>query len=267
MPTKTEQSDLLAAMYGRHGECPLAVLAAATPADCFPTAFEAVRLAVKYMTPVVLLSDSFLANSAEPWRVVDPDLLPDLRRNGTAGATAFAPYRRDPETLSRPWVVPGTPGCEHRIGGLEKEDVTGAVSYDPANHQRMVTLRREKIEYISRDIPPATVTGPATGDLLVIGWGSTYGAIAAAVDAVGQKGRAVAHLHLRYLNPFPANLGPILANYRRILVPEHNLGQLRLMLRDRFLVAAEGLAIVEGRPFRIAEIQKQIELLLGEPAP
>jgi 2-oxoglutarate ferredoxin oxidoreductase subunit alpha len=267
MPTKTEQSDLLAAMYGRHGECPLVVLAAATPADCFPMAFEAVRLAMKYMTPVVLLSDSFLASSAEPWRVVDPDNLPDLRRNETAAATAFAPYRRDPETLSRPWVVPGTPGCEHRIGGLEKEDVTGAVSYDPANHQRMVSLRREKIEHISRDIPPAKVTGPAAGDLLVIGWGSTYGAIAAAVDALRQAGRPVAHLHLRHLNPFPANLGSILANYQRILVPEHNLGQLRLMLRERFLVAASGLSKVEGRPFRIGEIQRQIELLLGEQPP
>jgi 2-oxoglutarate ferredoxin oxidoreductase subunit alpha len=264
MPTKTEQADLLAAVYGRHGECPLVVLAAATPADCFPMAFEAVRLAMKYMTPIVLLSDSFLANGAEPWRIVDPDDLPDLRRNEMAGAGDFSPYRRDAETLSRPWVVPGTPGSEHRIGGLEKEDVTGVVSYDPANHHQMVSLRRQKIEHISGDIPPAKVVGPAAGDLLVVGWGSTYGSIAAAVDALQRAGRPVAHLHLRHLNPFPANLGSILANYRRILVPEQNLGQLRLMLRDRFLVAAEGLSKVEGRPFRVREIQKQIELLLGE---
>ena len=265
MPTKTEQADLLAVMYGRHGECPLAVLAAATPADCFPMAFEAVRLAVKYMTPVVLLSDSFLANSAEPWRIVDSDDLPDLRRDEMPGAGEFSPYGRDPETLSRPWVVPGTPGREHRIGGLEKQDVTGAVSYDAANHQRMVSLRSQKIQQIARDIPPATVAGPAEGDLLVIGWGSTYGAIAAAVDEAQLAGQRVAHLHLHYLNPFPANLGSILANYKRILVPENNMGQLRLMLRDRFLVPAVGLCKVEGRPFRIRDIRERIEQLLGEP--
>ncbi len=288
MPTKTEQADLLAAMYGRHGECPLAVLAAATPADCFSMAFEAVRLAIKYMTPVILLSDSFLANSAEPWRVASPEELPELRfgeapspflgRRGessalTAGPSPegrgekskpFSPYERDPNTLSRPWVVPGTPGCEHRIGGLEKEDVTGAVSYDAANHQRMVSLRRLKIEGISRDIPPAKAVGPAQGDLLVVGWGSTYGAIAAAVDQVRQAGAQVAHLHLKYLNPFPANLGPLLANYRRVLVAENNMGQLRLLLRDQFLVDAVGLCKVDGRPFRVRDVQEHIEQLLGE---
>jgi 2-oxoglutarate/2-oxoacid ferredoxin oxidoreductase subunit alpha len=264
MPTKTEQSDLLTVMYGRHGECPLVVLAAATPADCFSMAFEAVRLAVKYMTPVVLLSDSFLASSAEPWRIVDPDDLPDLHREEISGTGEFSPYGRDPETLSRPWVVPGTPGREHRIGGLEKQDVTGAVSYDAANHQRMVSLRSQKIEQISRDIPLATVSGPAEGDLLVVGWGSTYGPIAAAVDEVQLTGKRVAHLHLHYLNPLPANLGAILANYKRILVPENNMGQLRLMLRERFLAAAVGLCKVEGRPFRIRDIRERIEQLLGE---
>jgi 2-oxoglutarate/2-oxoacid ferredoxin oxidoreductase subunit alpha len=264
MPTKTEQADLLAVMYGRHGECPLAVLAAATPADCFTMAFEAVRLAVKYMTPVVLLSDSFLANSAEAWRVVNPDDLPSLRFGETPRAEKFSPYQRDPETLSRPWVVPGTPGCEHRIGGLEKEDVTGGVSYDAANHQRMVSLRRAKIERISRDIPPAKVAGPAQGDLLVIGWGSTYGAIAAAVDEVRQAGGQVAHLHLQYLNPFPANLGSLLANYRQVLVAENNMGQLSLMLRDQFLVDAIRLSKVEGRPFRVRDVQDRIEQLLGD---
>jgi 2-oxoglutarate/2-oxoacid ferredoxin oxidoreductase subunit alpha len=267
MPTKTEQADLWAAMYGRHGECPLPVLAASTPADCFHMAFEAMRLATKYMTPVIVLSDSFLANSAEPWRVVDPADLPDLRCGEIPDVGTFAPYRRDAQTLSRPWVAPGTPGFEHRIGGLEKEDVTGAVSYDAENHQRMVSLRRQKVERIARDIPPATVVGPAAGELLVVGWGSTYGPIAAAVDEVRQAGREVAHLHLHYLNPFPANLDTVLAKYRRVLVVENNTGQLLLMLRAQFLVPAIGLFKVEGRPFRIHDIQEHIEQLLGEKTP
>jgi 2-oxoglutarate ferredoxin oxidoreductase subunit alpha len=263
MPTKTEQADLLMAMYGRHGECPLPVLAAATPADCFAMAFEAVRLAITYMTPVILLSDSFLASSAEPWRVVAPDELPDLRGVGSHSNGDFAPYRRDPVTLSRPWVVPGTPGHEHRIGGLEKADVTGSVSYDAANHQRMVDLRAQKVEGISRDIPEAEVTGAPEGDLLVIGWGSTYGAIAAAVDEMRHAGRLVAHLHIRYVNPFPANLGAVLSRYKRVLVAENNRGHLLSMLRDRYLVDAVGLAKVEGRPFRITEIQEHAEEVMG----
>ena len=264
MPTKTEQSDLLMAMFGRHGDCPLPVLAAATPADCFRMAFEAVRLAVKYMTPVLLLSDSFLANGAEPWRVVRAEDLPDLHVAAAPAKEEFAPYRRNPQTLARPWVAPGTPGLEHRIGGLEKEDVTGAVSYDGANHQRMVQLRAEKIEGIARDIPPAEVVGPSEGDLLVVGWGSTYGPIAAAVDELQGTGRSVAHVHLRYLNPFPANLAAILANYKHVLVPENNMGHLRLLLRERFLVPALGFSKVEGRPFRIRDIGQRIEELLGE---
>ena len=263
MPTKTEQADLLMAMYGRHGECPMVVLAAASPADCFSMAFEAVRLATTYMTPVMLLSDSFLASSAEPWRIVSPDELPDLHTAPPPAAGQFAPYRRDSLTLARPWVAPGTPGLQHRIGGLEKTDVTGTVSYDAANHQRMVDLRARKIEGIARDIPPAEVTGPAEGDLLVVGWGSTYGAIAAAVDELLQAGRSVAHVHLRYLNPFPANLGTILSRYRRILVPENNSGHLRSLLRDRFLVDAVGFPKVEGRTFHIREIRDHIESLMG----
>jgi 2-oxoglutarate ferredoxin oxidoreductase subunit alpha len=263
MPTKTEQADLQMAVYGRHGESPLVVLAAATPADCFAMAFEAVRLAVTYMTPVILLSDSFLASSAEPWRVVSPDELPDLRSAQRPTQEEFAPYRRDPVTLSRPWVVPGTPEREHRIGGLEKADITGSVSYDAANHQRMVELRARKIEGIARDIPAAHVEGAQEGDLLVIGWGSTYGAIAAAVEEKVRAGRRVGHLHLRYLNPFPANLGSILSKYARILVPENNRGQLRSMIRDRYLVDAAGLSKVEGRPFRITEIEEGIESMLG----
>ena len=240
------------------------MLAAATPADCFQATFEAVRLAVKYMTPVIVLSDSYLANGAEPWRIVDAAELPDLRRNESLDVKDFAPYRRDPTTLSRPWVSPGTPGLEHRIGGLEKEDVTGAVCYDALNHRRMTELRAQKIEGIANDIPPAKPTGRGEGDLLVVGWGSTFGAIAAAVDELQQEGRSVDHLHLRHLNPFPANLGSVLARYKRVLVPENNTGHLRLMLRERFLVDAVALSKVEGQPFRVGELKKHIETFLGE---
>jgi 2-oxoglutarate ferredoxin oxidoreductase subunit alpha len=264
LPTKTEQSDLWMAIHGRHGDCPLPVLAAATPADCFSMAFEAVRLATKYMTPVMLLSDSFLANGAEPWRIVNPDDLPKLELNELPAGESFAPYQRDPQTLARPWVAAGTPGREHRIGGLEKEDVTGLVSYDAANHQRMVELRARKIEGIARDIPPAQVVGPEIAGLLVVSWGSTYGAVAAAVHELHLKDSPVAHLHLRYLNPFPANLGPLLAGYQQVLVVENNMGQLRSMLRDRFLVDAAGLCKVEGRPFRIHEVREKIEAVLEE---
>jgi 2-oxoglutarate/2-oxoacid ferredoxin oxidoreductase subunit alpha len=263
MPTKTEQADLLMAMYGRHGECPLVVLAPATPADCLRMAFEAVRLATKYMTPVLLLSDSYLANSAEPWRVVDPKDLPELPTMRPAEGEEFAPYRRDPETLARAWVVPGTPGHEHRIGGLEKSDVSGTVCYDGANHRRMIELRAQKIAGIARDIPAAEIVGPVEGELLVVGWGSTYGAIAAAVDEAQHAGQQVAHLHLRYLNPFPANLDAALKKYRRILVPENNTGHLLGMLRERFCVDAVGLSEIEGRPFRVHEIQEQLDKLLG----
>ncbi|MEI8371641.1 MAG: 2-oxoacid:acceptor oxidoreductase subunit alpha [Planctomycetota bacterium] len=258
MPTKTEQSDLLMAVHGRHGEAPLAVLAAATPADCFAMAFEAIRLATKYMTPVIVLSDSFLSNGAEPWRIVDPDDLPDLHTPEIPSPKQFAPYRRDPKTLARPWVSPGTPGCEHRIGGLEKTDITGAVSYDAVNHQRMVNLRAEKIERIAGDIPPAAVKGSGKADLLVVSWGSTYGSVAAAVSGLQEAGRSVDHLHLRYLNPFPANLGALLKSYKRILVPENNRGQLCMLLRAKYLVNAQSLAKVEGRPFRVNEL---IELI------
>jgi 2-oxoglutarate ferredoxin oxidoreductase subunit alpha len=264
MPTKTEQADLLMAMYGRHGECPMPVLAAATPADCFQMAFEAVRIATKYMTPVMLLSDSFLSSSAEPWRVVASNELPDLHVAELSATEEFAPYQRNSDTLARPWVVPGTPGREHRIGGLEKLEVAGTVSYDATNHQRMVELRAKKIAGIARDIPPAEVVGPSVGDLLVVGWGSTFGAIAAAVDELFHAGKRVAHVHLRYLNPFPANLGAILSKYKRIMVPENNMGQLCAMLRDRFLVDAIGLPKVDGRTFHIRELQEHIEKMLGE---
>jgi 2-oxoglutarate ferredoxin oxidoreductase subunit alpha len=267
LPTKTEQSDLLMAMHGRHGDCPLVVLAAATPADCFPMAVEAVRLATKYMTPVLLLSDSFLANGTEPWRVVEPEDLPDLSARAIPSKADFAPYRRDAQTLARPWVVPGTPELEHRIGGLEKEDVSGAVSYDGANHQRMLALRAEKIARIAGDIPPAEISGPAEGELLVIGWGSSYGAIAAAVEEARGAGLSVAHIHLRYLNPFPLNLGSLLTKYRQVLVPENNMGQLCSLLRDRYLVDAIALCEVEGRPFRVREIREKITAFAGSSQP
>jgi 2-oxoglutarate ferredoxin oxidoreductase subunit alpha len=266
MPTKTEQADLLMALFGRHGEAPMPVLAAATPADCFAVVFEAVRLATKYMTPVMVLSDSFLSNGAEPWRVVEPEELADLRTPALPTTEQFAPYRRDPATLARPWISPGTPGYEHRIGGLEKTDVSGAVSYDAANHQRMTDLRAEKIARIARDIPPATATGSGNADLLVVSWGSTFGSVAAAVSSLQQEGRSVDHLHLRHLNPFPANLGEMLKKYRRIIVPENNMGQLCTLLRAKYLVDARSLPKVEGRPFRVSELSEQIVEFLGEPS-
>ena len=254
MPTKTEQADLLQAMYGRHGESPLPILAASTPADCFDTAFEAVRIAVKYMTPVILLTDGYLANGAEPWVIPDSTKLADLKVGFRTDPTGFYPYLRDEDTLSRPWVIPGTPGLEHRIGGLEKEYLTGNVSYAPTNHEQMIRVRARKIAGIVREIPPLEVFGPASGDLLVVGWGSTFGAIRQAVRELGADGRRVAHVHLRYLNPLPADLGELLGRYRRVLVPEMNLGQLVRLLRAEYLVDAIGFNKIQGRPFKVAEI-------------
>lgn len=263
MPTKTEQSDLLMALFGRHGEAPVVVLAAASPADCFPTAVEAVRLATRYMTPVLVLSDSFLANSAEAFAIPDISGLPDLRVPSPGKDTPdFAPYRRDPGTLARPWAVPGTESLEHRIGGLEKQDVTGVVTYDSKNHRRMTELRAAKIQGIAQDIPLARVSGQPTGDLLVVGWGSTYGAIVAAVKQAREEGHAVSHLHLRHLNPLPTNLGEVLLRFRRILVPENNLGQLTALLRSRFPLEITALPKMEGQPFLIREIRNAIEDIL-----
>jgi 2-oxoglutarate ferredoxin oxidoreductase subunit alpha len=264
MPTKTEQSDLLQALYGRNGESPIPVVAPASPADCFDTAIEAWRIALKYMTPVVYLSDAFLANGTEPWRVPELDDLPDLRVPDRDEGVTFYPYVRDEETLARPWVVPGTPGLEHRIGGLEKLDVLGTVSYDPDNHHRMSLLRAEKVARIGRDIAPLEVFGPAEGDLLILGWGSTYGAIRSAVERLQASGRKVAHAHLRHLNPFPANTGDVLRGYATVLVPEINLGQLRTVIRAEFLVDAIGYNLVRGKPFTIAEIEAKAEQLLGD---
>ena len=263
MPTKTEQSDLLMAMFGRHGEAPLPVLAARSPADCFDTAMEAVRLATRYMTPVLLLSDSFLANSAEALAIPDVDRLPDLRvASPEKNLQGFAPYRRDPKTLARPWAMPGTEGLQHRIGGLEKQDVTGMVTYDSENHRKMVELRGRKVAGIAADIPPAEPTGAPEGDLLVIGWGSTYGAIVAAVRQAREEGHAVSHLHLRHINPFPRNLGEVCKRFKRVLVPENNTGQLALLLRSQFQLEFTSLCKVEGRPFLIREIRNKIEEML-----
>ncbi|MEU7690524.1 2-oxoacid:acceptor oxidoreductase subunit alpha [Microbispora sp. SCL1-1] len=263
MPTKTEQTDLLMAMYGRNGESPVPVLAAATPSDCFTMAIEAARIALKYRTPVMLLSDGYLANGSEPWRIPDLDELPDIsvrfttEPNGDDGTT-YLPYRRDPETLARPWAVPGTAGLEHRIGGIEKADGTGNISYDPNNHDKMVRLRQAKIDGI--DVPDLTVDDP-DGDarVLVLGWGSTYGPIAAAARRVRAAGHKVAQAHLRHLNPLPANTGEVLRSYDKVLLPEINLGQLAMLLRARYLVDVISYNRVRGLPFKAAELAAVIQ--------
>jgi 2-oxoglutarate ferredoxin oxidoreductase subunit alpha len=265
MPTKNEQADLLQVMFGRNSDSPAPVVAPATPGECFDLAIEAWRLALKYMTPVVYLSDAFLATGSEPWRIPDVTDLPGIAVPGaTKGEGPFLPYLRDPDTLARPWAVPGTAGLEHRIGGLEKADGTGNVSYDPENHHRMQTLRQAKIAGIARDIRPLEVFGPERGDLLILGWGSTYGAIRSAVERLQADGRSVAHAHLRHLNPFPANTEEILRAYRRVLIPEVNLGQLLLLIRGRYLIDAVGYDRVRGKPFRISEIVAEAERILGE---
>jgi 2-oxoglutarate ferredoxin oxidoreductase subunit alpha len=263
LPTKTEQADLFQAMYGRNSEAPVPVLAASTPGDCFWIALEACRIAIKYMVPVIVLSDGYLANGAEPWKVPTPDDLPAIPVSFHTEAEDFLPYRRDPHTLARPWAVPGTPGLEHRIGGLEKQDGTGNVNYEPLNHENMVRLRAAKVQAIAQDIPEVVPAGDPDGDLLIVGWGSTSGAITAAVRAQRAKGRRVGHVHLRHLNPLPRNLGEVLKRYRRVVVPEMNMGQLVWMLRAKYLVDAEGFNKIQGKPFKQAEIEAKIEEVLG----
>jgi 2-oxoglutarate ferredoxin oxidoreductase subunit alpha len=254
LPTKTEQADLLLAMYGRNSDSPIPILAPATPADCFTVAFEAVRIAVTYMTPVFFLSDGYLANGAEPWLVPRADALPEIRIAFRTEPKGFFPYVRDPETLSRPWAIPGTRGLEHRIGGLEKEHITGNVSYAPANHEQMVRVRARKIAGIVREIPPTDIQGPPAGDLLVIGWGSTYGAIESATRELRAHGHAASHVHLRYLNPLPSDLDGILRRFKKVLVPELNMGQLVKLLRAEYLIDAAGLNKIQGQPFKVSEI-------------
>ncbi|MGZ8995371.1 MAG: 2-oxoacid:acceptor oxidoreductase subunit alpha [Rhodospirillales bacterium] len=261
MPTKTEQSDLNLAMFGRHGESPVAVLAARSPSDCFDVSIEAVRLATRYMTPVMVLSDGYVANAAQPWHIPNIESLQHfpVRFAEAREAESFLPYVRDPETGARPWAPPGTPGLEHRIGGIEKAEVLGHISYDPQNHQRMVDARAAKIETIAGDIPlQRPELGNERGPLAVVGWGSTYGPISRAVLVLRERGYDVAHIHLRHLNPFPANLGELLAGYDRVLVPEMNAGQLVNLLRARYLLPAESLTKVTGLPFKIEEIQHAI---------
>ena len=261
LPTKTEQADLLMALYGRHGEAPLPVLAAASPADAFETIIEAARIALKYMTPVIVLSDGYIANSAEPWLLPDLEALPDISVpfvTAPGDEVKFLPYLRDPQTLARGWALPGTPGLEHRLGGLEKEDVTGEVSYTPANHERMVLLRERKVAGIAADIPEVVVDADAGADLLVLGWGSTYPAIYAGVRQARARGARVARAHLRHLNPFPRNLGEVVRRYPRVLVPELNRGHLLRLLRAEFLVDAIGLNKVQGMPFKTLEIEAKI---------
>jgi 2-oxoglutarate ferredoxin oxidoreductase subunit alpha len=264
LPTKTEQSDLFQAMYGRNGESPMPVIAASSPKDCFDTAMEACHIAIKYMVPVMLLSDGYIANGSEPWRLPSLEDLPDLRVDFRTDPEDFHPYQRDEQTLARPWAIPGTPGLEHRIGGLEKEAVTGNVSYDPENHQRMTELREAKVAGIVQDVPDLEVHGPASGKLLVLGWGSTSGAITGAVNLARRQGLEVSRAHLRFLNPFPANLGEVLSRFERVLVPEMNSGQLSFILRGRFLKDVVSLTKVEGKPFYRHEIVTRIQQLLEE---
>jgi len=259
MPTKPEQADLLMVMFGRNGESPVPVIAASTPSQCFHAAIEAARIALKYRTPVYLLSDAYLANGSEPWLIPDVASLPEIRTTFATEADGdFMPYARDPETLARPWALPGTPGLEHRIGGLEKADVTGAISYDPDNHDLMTRLRAAKVAGIARDIPLLEVDDPDGARTLVLGWGSTYGPIGAAVKRVRRDGHRIAQAHLHYLNPFPSNTGEILRRYEKVLVPEMNLGQLLKLVRAEFLVDAVGFNRVRGLPFKASELAEAI---------
>jgi 2-oxoglutarate ferredoxin oxidoreductase subunit alpha len=273
MPTKTEQADLLQVMFGRNGEAPLPVLAAQSPADCFAIAIEAARIAITYRTPVIVLSDGYLANGSEPWRIPVIDELPTIEPNLTLepnatdakGAPVYLPYLRDPETLARAWAIPGTAGLDHRIGGLEKEDKTGNISYDPANHDLMVRTRQAKVDGIARSIPPIEVDDPdGTAKVLVLGWGSTYGPIGAGVRRVRRVGGKIAQAHLRHLNPFPANLGDLLKSYEKVLVPEMNLGQLAMLLRAKYLVDVVSYAQVRGMPLGAAELAEVIGNLVEE---
>ncbi|HKB00967.1 MAG TPA: 2-oxoacid:acceptor oxidoreductase subunit alpha [Gemmataceae bacterium] len=279
LPTKTEQADLLQAMFGRNGECPVAIIAPRSPADCFDMAFEAVRIATEFMVPTFLLSDGYIANGAEPWAIPDVRKLPKIRiehptapnstsgdgkhhENGSGEPGKFLPYKRN-ALLVRPWAIPGTPGLEHRIGGIEKQDVTGNVNYEPANHEHMVRTRAQKVANIAKTIPDLDVEGDADGDLLVIGWGGTYGSIATAVQRARRKGKKIGQVHFRYLNPFPKNTVEVFKRFKRFLVPELNSGQLLLLLRGNFLIDAKGLNKVQGRPFLVSEIEEAIDKFLG----
>jgi len=263
LPTKTEQADLLQALFGRNSEAPVPVLATATPGDCFWVAVEASRIALKYMVPVIVLSDGYLANGSEPWPIPKLEDIPEIPVKFETNPDGFMPYKRDPLTLARPWAVPGTPGLEHRIGGLEKQDGTGNVNYEPLNHENMVRVRAAKVAAIAQEIPEVEPNGDQSGDLLIVSWGSTFGSITQAVKAQREHGRKIGHLHLRFLNPLPSNVGDILKRYKRVLVPELNMGQLLWVLRAKFLVDAVGLNKIQGRPFKQTELEQKIEEMLG----
>ena len=262
LPTKTEQADLLEVLFGRNGESPIPILAPATPVECFHLTVEACRIAIRHMTPVFLLSDGYVANNSEPWNIPDPDSIAAIEANFRTDPEGYQPYMRDEKTLARPWVVPGTPGMEHRIGGLGKQDVSGNVSYAPEDHEHIIRTRAEKISGVADFIPELEVSGPEQGDLLVLGWGGTYGAIRAAVEQVQADGLQVARAHLRHLNPFPRNLGNVLGRYKKVLVPELNLGQLAFLLQGHFSVRVVKLNKVQGRPFQIREVADKIREVL-----
>src|SRR5271169_908764 len=264
LPTKTEQADLLQAMFGRNSEAPIPVLATATPGDCFWVAIEACRIALKYMVPVIILSDGYLANGAEPWRIPTEEEIPAIPVTFATDPEGFMPYRRNPETLARPWALPGTPGLEHRLGGLEKQDGSGNINYEPLNHEKMTRLRAAKVEAVAQEIPDVVPVGDPEGDLLIVAWGSTYGPITAALNAQHAAGKKIGHVHLRYLNPLPNNLGEVIGRYHRVLVPEMNMGQLLWVLRAKYLVDAIGYNKIQGRPFKQAEVEQKIEEILGE---
>ncbi len=264
MPTKPEQSDLLTAMFGRHGEAPMPVLAAASPSDCFYLTLEAARIALKYMTPVLLLSDGYIGQASEPWKIPSLNDLPDITAFFTQDPVGFEPYNRDEKTLRRQWAIPGFEGMEHRIGGLEKEDGTGNVSQESINHEKMVKLRQEKIERIALDIPDAVIEGEQEGDLLMISWGSTYGAAKTVFERMTANGHTLSFLHLRYMNPFPKNLGVILKRFGRVVVPELNMGQLKLLLQARYLKPVIGIHKVQGKPFKSTELEEKLMNLLTQ---
>lgn len=263
LPTKTEQSDLQQAITGRNGEAPVVVIAPSTPADCFAMALEAARIATKYMVPVLYLSDGYIANGSEPWKIPEPDEIPKIDVKFRTEKEGFYPYSRD-ENLSRPWAIPGTPGLEHRLGGLEKSNITGDVSYDPENHEFMVRLRAQKVKNIENDIPELEVTGDNDAEVLVVGWGGTYGSITEAVSRVRKKGLKVAQAHFRYLNPFPKNTGSVLKRYKKIICPELNMGQLARFLKSEFLIEIESFNKIQGIPFKSSEIENKIERTIGE---
>ncbi|MDD3125624.1 MAG: 2-oxoacid:acceptor oxidoreductase subunit alpha, partial [Candidatus Kapabacteria bacterium] len=263
IPTKPEQTDLNMAMYGRHGEAPLPILAPATATECYQMAFEAARIALKYMVPVILLSDGYLAQGTEAWKVPNIEDMPEIPVEYATDPETFAPYKRNPETLARMWAVPGVKGCEHRIGGLEKADITGTISSEPKNHQKMIKYRADKVAGIANDIPPVEVMGEQEGEILIVGWGSTYGAIKTAYDDLRKDGHEISYCHLRYINPFPKNFGEVLGKFKHVLVPENNSGHLAGIIRSKFLTNTINLNVIEGRPFKSVEIEDKVMEILN----